>query len=367
MDESSRKLGDKKGAIPVLRYIQVLFTSVMNFYVLFIGFLVSLCRAKILYVSSFEELGVYFPSDSEPCIPTGYSVLYLHALMAPEEYQKFLASYPRFKHYQVVERFLHGIYVIPTERKSIRFPKQPIASFDEDDKWTDDDDDSDNDDDKQDAATASCISRKPELNTPKKQSVFDASMIRPYSLDDYFDLGRFQREHSYQVEEILLTLCIHASLMWNFAYCQNYKLIQYWFDALDYKWFKGIDKFFNQFPNIPPSMLMSQSLAHLMDSIFRDESIQKISRETDDWEEFRDKMKNLNAVFVTDASRYWIKLIKFEKDRTFLTSYLGETFWKVFEEFKRTSHVRLAISSAHFILKYCPNFERSIFKRTSVC
>lgn len=330
------------------------------FFLLFVGLFVSMHEAKILYVRSLEELTCYFPSDSEPCFPAGYTVLYFHVFMAPEEYQQFPALFPQFKYHQSVNRFVHGIYALPIERRTVRFPKQPIGSFDEND-WSTDDESLDNEDgNKPNASAVPQVLAKPNLNVPVSQPMLNASLVRPYSKADYYDLERFQREVSYQFEEILLTLCIHITLSWNLSYCQNYKLVQYWFDALDFKWIKNIGNFFIGFPNLLPSCLVRQALMHIMSDVFKATSIQKISRESYDWNEFQDKMKNLNAVWLADIAFNSINLIKFENERFFSISFVGISFWKILDEFRRTVHVRSAISYTNIILNFCQRFDRPI-------
>ena len=196
---------------------------------------------------------------------------------------------------------MHGIYALPTERRTVVFPKQPIGSFDENDWSTDDESLEDEDGNKPKASAVPQVLAKPNLNVPVSQPMLNASLVRPYSKADYYDLERFQREVRYQFEEILLTFCIHITLSWNLSYCQNYKLVQYWFDALDYNWIKNIGSFFIRFPNNLPSCLVRQALMHIMSGVFKTTSIQEISRVSDDWNEFQDKMKNIECCMV---SRY---------------------------------------------------------------
>lgn len=332
----------------------------MNALTIFLGLFVSISAANILYVRTFQELLWHFPSNSEASLPAGYIAVFLHVFLAAGDFESFSTRFPQFVHYQVVERFLYGIYVDPSQKSLLKFSKLPIVSFD------DDDDESDNasieEEGEANIEEEASVGAAKNSNQPacKVASLLDSSAVRPYSLADYYDLERFQREKEYQFEEILLTLCLHTSLLWNIPYCQHHKLIQSLFDSIDYKALKGLQKFFNINQYAQPNILMRNVLKKISESIFNDVSKTMIHRDTDDLGELFDKLKNLGALNLYTQERNSTGVIRFKGERFYFTGFQGITFWNILEQFKRETHARLITSAANFILEFCPQFERQV-------
>ena len=145
------------------------------------------------------------------------SLVFLNAFLTPDEIENFPKEFPFIKHYQWIEGFFYAIYLKPKKQNSLSFNKKIsslIALFQ-------------NEPTKQEIL--------PETSVAQQENHFcdHPIFIRPFSIADYYNLNHFEDKKSYEVEEVMLSLYINFSMVWNFSLCFNTETKQKVMDSVD--------------------------------------------------------------------------------------------------------------------------------------
>ena len=170
---------------------------VILFVTVLLGILSAVYTADILLAQSVEEFKECFSPDGTFLGKDGACGVYLFAALSPKEIESFSSNFPQVAHVQLVGKILHAVFI------DTRKLQRRLADSEQDDE--------------EDFGFMPLFSKRTgnlqaELQSGVAPFYDKSSFVRPYTINDYFNLEESQKNNRFfDIEAKLLTHFMRCS------------------------------------------------------------------------------------------------------------------------------------------------------------